>query len=203
MKTTLVFCFLSLFLFSINAQTVVVAVDKMNVFYLGVDNPVAIAIEGISDEKLKVTIDNGEIIKKEKGHYIAHLERTGTANIMIEWDDQKVLKTFRVKQIPDPRVIIGSRDRNSCAHTFNGLIATLDNFDFAAQCKVVSYTCTCNYKNEDAKQAQVNGMTSAEVSRILSHLKKGDKVTFSNIKVMCPGDKVPRFIKDNIVQIIE
>ena len=203
MKTILVFYFLIFFSFSINAQTVVVAVDKMNVFYLGVDNPIAIAIEGVADEKLKVSIDNGEIIKKEIGHYVAHLERTGTANIIIEWDGQKVLKPFRVKQIPDPRVIIASRDRNSCAYGFTGLIASVENFNFDARCRVVSYTCTCNYKNEDTKQAQVNGITSNEVSRILSNLKKGDKVTFSNIKVMCPGDKVPRFIKDNIVQIIE
>ena len=203
MKTTLAFIFLSLFYFSIKAQTVVVEADKMNVFYLGVDNPIAIAIEGVADEKLKVTIDNGEIIKKERGHYMARLEKTGTANIIVEWDNQKVLKLFRVKQIPDPRVVIGSRDRNFYVYGFNGLITILDNFDFDAQCRVVSYTCTCNYKNEDSKQAQVTGKISSEVTQLLNNLKKGDKVTFSDIKVTCPGDKVPRFIKDNIVQIIE
>jgi hypothetical protein len=47
MKKSLLASLFFLFSFSINAQTVVVATDKMNVFYTGVDNPVAIAVEGI------------------------------------------------------------------------------------------------------------------------------------------------------------
>lgn len=194
MKTSLVFSFLILFYFSINAQTVVVAVDKMNVFYLGVDNPVAIGIEGVADEKLKVTTDNGKIIKKEKGRYVAYLERTGIANIIIEWDGQKVLKPFRVKQIPDPRV------KYNCIELgyFNGLIADLQNFDFDAKCKVISYTCTLVVNNENPKQVKVNGSISDELNLMLSKFKKGDKVIFSDVYVKCHGDKVARLIKDEI-----
>ena len=85
MKNHLFIAFLCTISFA-NAQSVVIAADKMNVFYLGVDNPVAVAVEGISDDKLTVSIDNGTIKRTGRGAYIAHLDSTGIVHIVVEWD---------------------------------------------------------------------------------------------------------------------
>ena len=204
MKTVLVFGFLSLFSFSIKAQTVVVAVDKMNVFYVGLNNPVAIAVEGVADEKLKVSSDNGQITKTERGHYNAILERAGTCNITVEWDGQKIIKPFRVKAIPNPRIVVGERDGTYIyAGSFNGMIALIVNFDINASCSVVSYTCTLASLGGDVKSVKVIGPMSPEVSTLLDTAKKGDKVIFSDIAVRCPGDLAPRLYKEIITRIVQ
>ncbi len=204
MTKSLLVSLIFLFSFSLNAQTVVIAADKMNVFYLGVDNPVAVAVESVLNEKLKISTDNGVIIKTEKNDFIVRPERTGIGNIIIEWDGQKVLKPFRVKRIPDPVVKLINKKSYFIEETpINGLIADLENFDFDAICRIVSYTCSVVAENGESRQAKVNGPTSSELSRILSNVKKGDKVIFSGISVRCPGDKVPRLLSESIIRIIK
>jgi hypothetical protein len=83
-----------------------IALDKMNVLYIGVDNPVTIAVEGIPSDKLIVYMENGSI-RGSNGKYIAKVTSTGTATINVATikNDKKVLlstQTFRVKRIPDP-----------------------------------------------------------------------------------------------------
>ena len=204
MKISLVFGFLFLFLFSINAQTVVVAADKMNVFYFGFTNPVAVAVEGVADEKLKVSSDNGLITKTESGHYNAILERVGTCHITVEWDGQKIVKPFRVKAIPNPQIEVGNSDRNSIqAGSFNGMVARVINCDCEARCSVVGYTCTLASLVGDANSIKVVGAMSPEVSKLLNTAKKGDKVIFSDIEVRCPGDTAPRLYKESVTRIVK
>ncbi len=204
MKKFLLVSLLFFLFISLNAQTVVIAADKMNVFYIGVDNPVIVAVEGILSEKLKISTDNGVILKTEKNDFIVRPERTGIGNIIIEWDGQKILKPFRVKRIPDPVVKLINKKSYFIDETpINGLIADLENFDFYAICRIVSYTCSVVPENGENRQAKVNGSTSSELSRILSNVKKGDKVIFSDISVRCPGDKVPRLLSESIIRIIK
>jgi hypothetical protein len=44
-----------------NENSVVVSADKMNILYIGIDNPVSIAASGIPSDKLKVSSSNGTI----------------------------------------------------------------------------------------------------------------------------------------------
>jgi hypothetical protein len=85
---------------------VAIALDKMNVFYIGIDNPITIAVPNIPSDKLLVTINNG-LIKGSNGKYIVRVATLGEATITVATikDDRKVLlstQTFRVKRIPDP-----------------------------------------------------------------------------------------------------
>ncbi len=112
-----------LFFFSIllNAQTVVIANDKMNVFYLGIHNPVSVAVEGVADEKIKVSTDNGVIIKKERGRYDAIPDVSGIGNIIIEWEGKKEIKPFKVKAFPDPLIDLGDWSTGFNPKIFNGI----------------------------------------------------------------------------------
>lgn len=204
MKTFFVFCFLSLFSFSINAQTVAIATEKMNVFYTGLTNSIVIAVEGIADEKLKVSIDNGQITKTERGHYNVIPQRVGSCNIIIEWEGQKIIKPFRVKAIPNPQIEVGKRGGTSInADSFNGMVALIVNFDINGACSVVGYTCTLAGLVDDVKSIKVIGPMSSEVSALLSKAKKGDKVIFSDISVRCPGDLAPRLYKEIVTRIVQ
>ncbi len=85
---------------------VAIALDKMNVFYIGVDNPVTIAVPGVPADKLLVTIDHGTITGNN-GRYIVRVAQTGetTITVAIIKNEKKVLlssQLFRIKRIPDP-----------------------------------------------------------------------------------------------------
>ena len=62
-------------LFAQTDATAVVAADKMNVFYIGVDNPISVAVPGIASDKLRVTVNNGTITGSN-GKYIVKVGNT-------------------------------------------------------------------------------------------------------------------------------
>jgi hypothetical protein len=85
---------------------VAIALDKMNVLYIGVDNPVTIAVPNVPADKVFVTIDNGTITGSN-GKYLATVTQPGTTTIRVGTikNDRKELLTeqvFRVKMMPDP-----------------------------------------------------------------------------------------------------
>ena len=87
-------------------QPVAIAVDKMNVLYIGVDNPITVAVPGVPSDQLLVHIDQGSI-SGSKGKYTIRVTTPGetTIKVLTVRDDRKVLlssQTFRVKTIPDP-----------------------------------------------------------------------------------------------------
>lgn len=85
---------------------VAIALDKMNVLYIGVDNPVTIAVPNVASDKIFVNIDNGSITGSN-GKYVVHVTKVGIASIQVGTikNDRKELlaeQVFRVKMMPDP-----------------------------------------------------------------------------------------------------
>ena len=80
----------------------------MYVFYLGVDNPVALAAPGISPEAIEPQITNGTIHKQENGKYIVRPAVAGKPCSITVMADVQVQKralqtqTVLVKEVPDP-----------------------------------------------------------------------------------------------------
>lgn len=103
--------FLSTFLglYNIAAQTIdsskiVVAASatNMNIVYIGLINPIDIAVSGISAEDIKVITDNGQIIG-ENGHYFLRPDNLSHCHISIIYNDKIIGKAhFRVQTLRDP-----------------------------------------------------------------------------------------------------
>lgn len=139
---------------SFNTQSgFAVAADKMNVLYVGVDNPISIAVAGIPDDKISTIINNGTIEGKN-GKYIAKVNKSGTAIIEVfsEANNKKksIGKTeFRVKNVPNPvPEFMGKRgtETMSLAQLKAGemVMAKLDNFEFNISFPVVSFSLIIN-----------------------------------------------------------
>lgn len=83
-----------------------IALDKMNVLFIGVDNPMTVAAPGISPEDLQLTISGvGGTIRGSNGKYVARVTTVGTAVISVhKKSDSKLISqsVFRVKRVPDP-----------------------------------------------------------------------------------------------------
>ncbi len=81
---------------------VAVALDKMNVMYMGIENPLTIAVSGIPSNELEVRMDNGTITGSN-GKYIARVTAVGEAAIHVSSKGKLLGSTvYRVKRLPDP-----------------------------------------------------------------------------------------------------
>lgn len=99
---------------SLNAQTTstpkaVVAATTPQILYRGVDNPISIAVDGISDEYIIAEVTNGsaKIKKVGKGSYIVNIEDKITlVNVVIDSVDTKGVEYQLNKTIKIPNDVI-------------------------------------------------------------------------------------------------
>ena len=93
----------------------VAAATKMNVLYLGIANPIEIAVPGVTSDKVSATITNGTINRTTSGWEVKPSSLNDLV-LTILVDNKKVNeKKFRVKPIPSPVAVF--------AHKSNGTVS--------------------------------------------------------------------------------
>ena len=181
--------------------------DKMNVFYIGVPNPVTVAAAGYSVEDVSLSIP-GAVVSGEKGHYSITVDKPGTIEVAInaKTKEGSIKKVggmpVRVKRIPDPIGKIGGKTGgNMPASTFRVQVAPgafLDNFDFDAKFVVTHFSVMILPKGRDIMGPfEVSNATGCRFSgnpnlaKAIETCKPGDRVFIDEIKAVGP-DKAPR-----------
>ena len=182
--------------------TPVVSPTKMNVMYIGVDNPISVSVPGFQPGDVNAGISEGTLKNEGGGNYIARVKKAGTVNITVSVKDkageEKKLPSseFRVKRVPDPVPKLGSVSAgNVPTGTFKaqrGLIADLENFDFDLRFNVVSYEIIIQIPRKDPIAKKIDGPAFPDdVVKLISNVKPGTQVIFMDIKVKGP-DGIPR-----------
>jgi gliding motility-associated protein GldM len=173
-----------------------VSADKMNVFYIGVDNPVTISVPGVPNDKVRPSITAGTLTSSGGGKYIVKVA-TGYAETTINVAADIGGKTtsmgtskFRVKRIPDPVAYIGGVksgliNKNVIAAS-KMIVAKLDNFDFDLTFIVTSYTFLINVKGDIIPTTCSGNMLTTDVSNKISKAPTGSRVYFEDIKAKGP-----------------
>ena len=165
-----------------------VMLDKMNVFYIGVDNPVTIG-SPTGWDKTNVSMSGGSIAGSGSNRTV-RVSAIGPASITVNADGKSSQFSFRVKKIPDPVFKVGSgRPRVPAVEFKNQQLARaeLENFDFDLKYNVVSatvYFSGAGFPN--VQQATLNGGGLGGLSSFLSRCGPGSVVTFDNVKVAGP-----------------
>ncbi len=189
-----------------SAPKVALEAVRMNVFYIGVDNPVRVAVDGIPSSELILRIDGGATITGKDGNYNVVVTKPGNAIISVlrkVGDQEQLISTqqYRVKRIPDPAPLLGGKFRSGVITkeqllSGKGVIALLENFDFDAICEVSSYELTILPKEQDPTSFNITGsnLNAAAISLIEKLIGDGDAIFFDDIKVKCPGDAAVRNI---------
>ncbi len=135
----------------------IVATNKMNVFYVGVDNLIRCAITGVATNQLQVAISGGgnsSIVKDTLCDYIVRLTSAGKATITLSGKDKngKLItqtRDFRVKYIPDPEPIVCCKKQSSGEwRAIFGVTTELKDFDFDVHFKVLSFNMTLIQNND-------------------------------------------------------
>jgi gliding motility-associated protein GldM len=186
--------------YQVAQSSVVISPTKMNVFYVGVNNPVEISVPGIPSSQITPSMSAGSIRKSGKG-YIVKCKKPGKTSVRVyaTIDGKKKLmgsKKFRIKPVPDPVAMVWGMEGGvisaSKLRAAKEVQAKMIGFDFDLKFKVTSFTASTKV-GEYVVDESVKGskIRSSVKSKIFAKLKKGQKVYFEEIKAIGP-DKKPR-----------
>ncbi len=178
------------------ASGVAVSADKMNVLYIGVDNPLTITA-GAGSEKVSAQFSGGTISKAGGSKYIAKPSAgsSGEHNVTVLVEGKPAGKViFRVKQLPNPTAYVGNLKPgpvgSAIIRAMGGVIAKLEDSEFAAAFDVVSYDLGVMNQGEDYQQVTNNGSRwTGQAATLMSKVKPGSIVTITNIRVIDPAKK--------------
>jgi gliding motility-associated protein GldM len=117
--------------------------EKMNVLYIGVDNPMTISGGSVGAEKTRVSFADGSITRAGGDRYIAKPSKPGISEIVVTAEGKSFKFPMRLKYLPPPAGFVGSKKGGSISSAefkaIGAVIAKLEESDFEAPFKVVSY----------------------------------------------------------------
>lgn len=199
------------FKYEVGRRSVTVSADKMNVFYIGVDNPVSVVAAGVSSNALRASCSgSGCNMTGGNGKYNVKVSSQGTATITVSGGGLQATNfEYRAKRIPDPIAIVGGgptkRGGVMPAGTFRGQLgvgAVLENFDFDATCQIQSYELTRVPNRADpVTERSTSARFGGRVMTLVEMAKPGDTYYIDDIKARCPGDGAGRPIGSLVFKI--
>lgn len=180
-----------------------VSPTKMNVLYIGVENPLSITLGDAKPGTERVSISQGSISGKGN-NWTAKVTSPGEAKITVGGTTpsgeaaKSQTANFRVKYIPDPIATLGGDENLTLAgkgqkgtiKAKGGIVALLKDFDFDARFTVESYDFYLTSGGE-LLPARGNGgpMYSGSVNNLIDRAKPNDMMVFDNIKVKGPDGR--------------
>ena len=183
----------------IGQTNVAIAPNKMNVLYIGMDNPISVAAYGTTDEKVAVSIDGGggSVSKVSAGNYVVRVNQiTDNCTIQVADMNGKLVgaSKFRVRNLPRPLATIGgfASGENVSANAFRqqaGLGLFIKDFPFDLRYEVISYTITMEDDNGGVKRVDCEGALFSEAAKesMKQFVVPGRTITIDNIRAKTPG----------------
>jgi len=185
--------------YMVAAPAVAVAADKMNVLYIGVDNPISVSAAGVSPTDLQVAFNGCGATKTggQGGKFIVKATSPGTLTINVSAKTKDGVKPqgppikFRVKKIPDPVTKVGGQSGNvdmkkQQLSQIGGVIADLPGFDFDAKFVVTTFELSAVVKGALKSVVCSGNQLSGEARAILASAGVGSKIFFDNVKAKGP-----------------
>jgi gliding motility-associated protein GldM len=178
-----------------------VSPTKMNVFYIGVDNPVSISVPGVPTENVRPSISNGSLSKTGNGEYIVKVTggTSATINVGAEMSDgaNKSMGSFefRVKRVPSPvATIAGKVDGSIGKGSLLGagaIIPVMENFDFELYYVIVGFDMLIQTQGQDLATAHSNnGSFTGQMKQLIQNSARGKRVTFEKIRARGPDGSI-------------
>jgi GldM C-terminal domain len=180
----------------LQAQHFTLSNDRMNVAYLGVDNPISIAVENCPCNSIVLKVDNGTI-KGENCQYIYRGKEVGAAHIAIYRKTENHFKkigeqALRVKRIPPPVFKIGpyggtytyeKKAKKIVLANQQFARADFEDIDINARLPIDSFYVKIFHADNGKSETLINttGKMSQQILDAFSRLKKDDVLFFHEI----------------------
>lgn len=171
-----------------------VSADKMNVLYIGVDNPLTITA-GVGSEKVNATFGAGTLKRVRGASWVAVPKTPGEHNINVIIDGKTTPVPYRVKYLPPPAAFVGGKRGGSIPaadlKVQGGVIARLLDSDFEASYKVVSYNVGAVGGKYPTYQTAVNNGNrwNGQAAQIIEGAGPGTAIFFDKIVVVGPDGR--------------
>jgi gliding motility-associated protein GldM len=189
------------FEYLVSAPSASVTADKMNVFYIGVDNPVTVAVAGVPNRDVRASMSNGTMNSAGDGKYNVRVSAPGESNVSVSAmvGGKSVsfgTKLFRIKRIPTPNASAGGLQPGSVpAGSFKvqgGVVAILKDFDFDARFNVEGFRFIYLPMKQDPRVDNATGPRfTGNMQNMMNAAKPGDTFVIDNIRARGP-DGTPR-----------
>jgi len=207
MKHSFLIGYCILFLFKAQCQ-IVVANEKMNIVYAGVDNPIEFLANNIDKAKLVVKASCGELTRTSREKFTWRICNQNCSYVsfsigVLKNNKFSLLGTsdYRIKKIPTPTINFGSTPEsranshggNIIKHPQLGPRLSLDDFDFDVTFKVQEFDVEiCKQIGDTLRFKNIGIEFNENVKKEIEKLNVGDKICVSNIMYMsgCNEDKL-------------
>ena len=184
---------------SVGNPCTVISATKMNVMYVGVDNPLSISVSGVHSSKISVQISQGSLVKQQGGsanEYLANPTTSGTATVTVfaEINGQRKnmgSMNFRVMMLPIPEAQIakmnGGYIEKNVLISQQGIAAEMGrDFLFDLRYIVNQFAMVVQTAQGDLTFFSNGFGFTAEQRAAMQGLTKGQRVFFTNIKARGP-----------------
>ena len=188
--------------YQVAKPSLVVSPTKMNVFYIGPDNPVDISVPGVPSDKITAVLTPsgyGTISKAAAGGYIVRVNRAGKCQIAVTADFNGKKQNmgsveFRIKSVPDPVASVLGMDGGEVGKERLGAATTVDakmkDFDFDLKFTVEAFRVSAKIGAYFVEEISSNNRITQNMKQnIFSRVTKGNKVYFEDIKARGPDNK--------------
>jgi len=137
--------------YQVTEPSFTVAAEKMNVFYLGVDNPITVNVGSVPKENIRANMTNGRIIERNNNLYVQpesedlQGRKTAVSLYATIGGEERFMGTtnWRVKSVPDPKAQIAGKSSGNITRSRllveDGVAAVLEDFDFDFQYTVTQF----------------------------------------------------------------
>jgi gliding motility-associated protein GldM len=185
--------------YTVGQSAASIALDKMNVLYIGVENPITISTTGGGSERVEATMTGagGNLIKNGGGKFTAKpTQVTDECWINVTVDGKTAGKSkFRVRTIPTPIATVGGvlSNENMTVGQFqaqSGVGAFIKDFPFELRYNVTSFTFVTDNDDGDLEEAPCTGnMWSPKAAALIKSLKPGRTVSVENVRAVGPDGR--------------
>lgn len=189
--------------YQVAEASAVISPTKMNVFYRGVDNPVAISVSGVPKEDIQASITKGNIRRAPGGSWVVKPisgpeGEIVTVSVYANIENNRRFMgnmDFRVKNVPDPVAKIAGKSQGAISLTdlsrTDGVVAELEDFDFELEYNVTEFTVSAVLAGgfTTREKSESNRYTQAQKD-IIRQLSSGKNFTVTDIKAVGPDGRV-------------
>ncbi len=176
----------------------VISPIKMNVFYEGVENPVAISVPGVASKDLRVTMSN--VSQKPSGANFIVTPNSGTAgkksivsvDALIDGKTKFIGKQeFRIKRVPDPVPVVAGQSGGKISKNVlvaqAAVFAEMKDFDFELKYDITRFTVSVIKNGYNVDKRSESGAITDEQRELIKGMGTGAKVSFESIRAKGPG----------------
>jgi hypothetical protein len=170
----------------------------MNVFYIGVDNPVDISVAGAAPTDVIATLSgaSGSISNQGQGHYTVKVNSGNECSVNVAIKTKNGTKSmgamkFRIKKVPSPQasyagVVGDGKISKGELMAAGGVVPKLEDFVFDLKFPVISWNMSVFINGAYADMPASGPAATAQMKDLLGKVRSGQKVLIEEVKVQAP-----------------